>query len=102
MHIFPFHETQVHPDLLLYEHWANIYQGGTLTLQRHTSNRFAASFSIVGGMNFFVMYRLKDRFLSHDQTIDQFLALCEIDYNRPQLLDGLQAEIVDLHPGDIL
>jgi hypothetical protein len=53
-------------------------------------------------MNFFVIYRLKDRFLSRDETIDQFLELCEIDYDRPQLPDGIQAETVDLRPGDIL
>lgn len=102
MCIFPSQETRVHSDLLLYRRWANIYQGGALTLPRHTSNGFAASFSVVGGMNFFVIYRLKDRFLSRDQTIDRFLALCEIDYNHPQLPDGIQAEIVDLRPGDIL
>ncbi|KAG1855234.1 hypothetical protein F4604DRAFT_1932289 [Suillus subluteus] len=102
MHILPFHETRVHPDVFLYRHWANIYQGGALTLPQHTSNGFAASFSVVGGMNFFIVYRLKDKFLSRDQTIDQFLALCEIDYDRPQLPDGLEAEIVDLRPGDLL
>ncbi|KAG1787218.1 uncharacterized protein HD556DRAFT_1449017 [Suillus plorans] len=102
MHILPFHKTRLHPDLLLYRRWANIYQGGTLTLPRHTSNGFGTSFSVVGCMNFFIVYRLKDRFLSRDQTIDQFLALCEIDYDRPQLPDGLEAEIVDLRPGDLL
>lgn len=98
--IFP--ETRVHPDLLLYRRWANIYQGGALSLPRHTSNGFAASFSVVGGTNFFVIYRLKNRFLNRDLTTDQFLTLCEIDYDRPQLPDGIQAEIVDLRPGDIL
>ncbi|KAG2063365.1 hypothetical protein BDR04DRAFT_1163837 [Suillus decipiens] len=102
MRILPLHDTRVHPDVFLYRHWANIYQGGTLTLPRHTSNGFAASFSVVGGMNFFIVYRLKDRFLSRDQTIDQFLALCDIDYDHPQLPDGLEAEIVDLRPGDLL
>jgi hypothetical protein len=37
-----------------------------------------------------------------DQTIDQFLALCKIDYDHPQLPDGIEAEIVDLRPGDLL
>ncbi|KAG2060933.1 hypothetical protein BDR06DRAFT_966754 [Suillus hirtellus] len=89
MRILPFHKTRLHPDLLLYRRWANIYQGGTLTLPQHTSNGFGMSFSV-------------DRFLSRDQMIDQFLALYEINYDHPQLPDGLEAEIVDLHPGDLL
>ncbi|KIK37150.1 hypothetical protein CY34DRAFT_109229 [Suillus luteus UH-Slu-Lm8-n1] len=102
VHEFPLQDTRPHPDVFLNRSWGLLHQAGIYTAPHHDSNGKNTFVKIVSGMKMWCVYHLDDASVPRDQAADVFHRLCDIDGDLSQLPEGLVAEVIILHAGDML
>lgn len=102
VHKYPLEDTWPHSDIFLNRSWGLLHQAGIYTAPHHDSNGKNTFVKIVSGMKMWCVYHLDDASVPRDQAADVFHRLCDIDGDLSQLPEGLVAEVIILHAGDML
>lgn len=96
----PHDDVRVHPDAFTSRGWGVLYSGGVLNYAHHSAGGLSTALVMKSGMLLVTLYFLRAGMSNRDKFSTMFYDLCDIEYDRSSLSEGLEAETVALYPGD--